>query len=198
VITTTGSLNRINRSLLETEAAAFADRVTDLPAPRVAVNIGGDTREYTVGRNRAEEIARALGDLADRHGRGLMVTTSRRTGPDLSAALAPLGDRGDTTLWTGAGANPYLGFLGLAETIIVTSDSINMVSEACSTGKPVYVLPLGPEPKRRAAFLEAVRAKGFTRPFDGALETWSYPPLRETERVAEALMAQLKASGTLP
>lgn len=45
-------------------------------------------------------------------------------------------------LWTGEGPNPYYAFLGLAEAILVTADSVNMVSEACGTGKPVHIIPL--------------------------------------------------------
>ncbi len=35
--------------------------------------------------------------------------------------------------------NPFYGFLGLADAVIVTGDSISMCSEACATGKPVYI-----------------------------------------------------------
>ena len=44
--------------------------------------------------------------------------------------------------------NPYLGFLALAERIIVTSDSMSMLVEAIATGKPVFVFDLG-DPRRR-------------------------------------------------
>ncbi len=113
------------------------------------------------------------------------------------AALAPVAARSDTVLWQGDGPNPYLGFLGLADAIIVTADSINMVCEACSTGKPVHILPLGTEPRRRAAFLQDILASGRARAFNGGLEMWDYPPLRETERVAGLLVTQLRNSGIL-
>ena len=38
--------------------------------------------------------------------------------------------------------NPYFGLLALGRIIVVTSDSISMISEACFTGKPVYVYEL--------------------------------------------------------
>src|SRR3546814_5644221 len=40
------------------------------------------------------------------------------------------------------GENPYFAYLGLADAILVTADSVNMVCEAASTGKPVYVIDL--------------------------------------------------------
>src|SRR3546814_15726728 len=71
-----------------------------------------------------------------------MVTPSRRTGPDneaiLRARLAGL----PAEIWDGEGENPYFAYLGLADAILVTADSVNMVCEAASTGKPVYVIAL--------------------------------------------------------
>jgi uncharacterized protein len=197
VITTTGSLNRINAALLDREAGLFAEQAAHIPTPRVAVNLGGDTRQYTVDKAMADRVANSLTSLLDHEGRGLMITTSRRTNKPLMDALTPIAKRDDAVVWTGDGPNPYLGFLGLAEAIIVTSDSINMVSEACSTGKPVYILRLGAEPRRRAAFLEAVRERGLARDFNGAIEIWSGSPLQETKRVADLLVARLRASDIL-
>ncbi len=198
VITTTGSLNRLNDGLLTREAARFTDQVARLPHPRVAVNLGGDTRQYRVDAAMAVRIAGSLLGLLERDGCGLMVTTSRRTGTPLMEALAPLAERDDAVVWTGAGENPYLGFLGLADAVIVTADSINMVSEACSTGKPVHIMPLGKEPRRRARFLDTVRAQGLARHFTGALESWTPAPLRETERVAGLIQEKLRNAGIFP
>jgi mitochondrial fission protein ELM1 len=197
VITTIGSLNRVNDSFLSSEAAKFADQATHLPRFRVAVNLGGDTQQYKVDTTMADRVVAGLLDLLNQAETGLMITTSRRTGEPLMAALAPLLGRRDTIVWTGDGPNPYFGFLGLADAIVVTADSINMVSEACSTGKPVHILPLGREPRRRAAFLDTVRAKGLARDFNGSFDSWVPEPLRETERVAALLVEQLRREGIL-
>jgi uncharacterized protein len=197
VITTTGSLNRISDSILAREALAFTNQIGPLPAPLVAVNLGGDTQQYKVDEKMAARISQSLLELLNTTGCGLMISTSRRTGPALLAALEPLAERADTVIWTGDGPNPYLGFLGLADAIVVTADSINMVSEACSTGKPVYILPLGTEPRRRATFLDTIKSKGLAREFTGTLDDWKAPPLRETDRVAKRLITQLKDSGIL-
>ncbi|MDE0810867.1 MAG: mitochondrial fission ELM1 family protein [Alphaproteobacteria bacterium] len=197
VITTTGSLNRISDDHLRREAAIFAAQVAPLPKPRIAVNLGGDTRQYKIDKARADNIVEDLRSLLNSQRCGLMVTTSRRTGKPLMDALAMLANRADTLLWTGDGPNPYMGFLGLTDAIIVTSDSINMVSEACSTGKPVHIIRMGNEPIRRAKFLEAVQQQDLARAFEGKVEFWSPTPLRETERVAERLVVQLKSAGIL-
>jgi mitochondrial fission protein ELM1 len=45
--------------------------------------------------------------------------------------------------WESGEVNPYLGLLALADAIVVTSDSVSMVSEACATGRPVHVFNVG-------------------------------------------------------
>ena len=42
-----------------------------------------------------------------------------------------------------AAANPYFGILATADRLVVTGDSIAMLSEACATGRPVQIFDLG-------------------------------------------------------
>ncbi len=193
VITTIGSLNQITPSLLDQEALKLKSKIKFLPKPRVAVNIGGNTRNSRIGDDQALRTFLALNKFIDSNKCGLMVTTSRRTSSNVLTALAPLANRSDTLVWTGQGMNPYLGFLGLADAIIVTSDSVNMISEACTTGKPVYILNLGTNSRRRAKFLHSIIESGRARTFNGKLETWEYTRLCETKRVAQTIVKKLNA-----
>src|SRR3546814_10119808 len=93
-------------------------------------------------------------------------------------------------------SNPNFGILGLADHVIVTGDSVNMVSEAASTGKPVHVVHLPNSHLRgRSAkftrFHEALVEAGIARPFAGTLEEWRYEPLDETHRIAGAIRRRL-------
>ena len=73
----------------------------------------------------------------------------------------------------------------------MTNDSVAMVSEACTTGKPVHVIELPGGSAKFDRFHESLRRAGCARPFTGRLEHWRYPPLRETERVGEELRRRL-------
>lgn len=68
-----------------------------------------------------------------------------------------------------------------------------MAAEAASTGKPVFVLPMEGGSVRIGRFHEELQARGAARPFQGAFHRWSYPPLRETERAAQAVVERLQA-----
>jgi mitochondrial fission protein ELM1 len=116
-----------------------------------------------------------------------MVTGSRRTPPELSRRIRDaVGGRG--FVWDGTGANPYPGLLGHAAAVLVTEDSVNMASEAATTGLPVHVFALSRVARKIARFHESLAARGASRRFNGAIGGWSYPPLAEADRIAGELL----------
>ena len=85
---------------------------------------------------------------------------------------------------TGDGTNPYAGLLAYADRLVVTPDSVNMLSEAAATYAPVFVWSAACVDHRLRQFLEALRARGHVRDLDATLEPFASEPLRETERIA--------------
>ncbi|UUX51567.1 mitochondrial fission ELM1 family protein [Nisaea acidiphila] len=195
VVLTTGSLNGIFALDLKNEAKRFEDLIGKLPTPRVLVSVGGPTRRSRVDPALADRFAENLKRLMDSGG-GLMMTTSRRTPDHLVRALRELADDSESALlWNGEGENPYLGFLGAADTIVVTSDSVNMTSEACSTGKGVYVADLLRPSGRIGIFQRTLPARGLTRPFSGEAAPFAYDPLRDAELAADGVRRLFAAAG---
>jgi uncharacterized protein len=78
-----------------------------------------------------------------------------------------------------------------ADAIVTTEDSVNMVTKATCTGKPVYVRRLKGSSTRLGRFHELMRERGATRPFAGKIESWSYVPINDTELVAAAMRRSL-------
>ncbi|HAJ19421.1 MAG TPA: hypothetical protein DCL95_05060, partial [Rhodospirillaceae bacterium] len=105
-------------------------RLSHLPTPRIAVLIGGSSSAYRLDAATGTRIAQELASLAHSTGAGLMVTTSRRADPTAAAAIRAALEDAPAEIWSGDGENPYFAYLGLADRIIVTGDSVNMVSEA--------------------------------------------------------------------
>tara|TARA_B100000575_G_C22712147_1_gene429162 strand:+ start:75 stop:362 length:288 start_codon:yes stop_codon:yes gene_type:complete len=75
--------------------------------------------------------------------------------------------------------NPYPGILGHAVAIIVTSDSINMASEAAITGKPVLIAEWQAETGRVDAFHKAMMRAGHTAPLGTNIPKTDFIPLFE-------------------
>jgi mitochondrial fission protein ELM1 len=152
--------------------------------------VGGDNAVYRLGPAEARDLGRRLAALAEA-GAGLAVTPSRRTGAANEQILQDALAGAAAVVWDGRGPNPYFGYLGLADAIVATCDSVSMISEAASTGKPVYVFDLPGGSAKFRAFHDGLRADGITRPFTGALETWSYTPPDDTAAVAAEVRRRL-------
>ncbi|HQU15295.1 MAG: hypothetical protein B7Z66_13690 [Chromatiales bacterium 21-64-14] len=198
VLVTRGALHRVTPARLAVAASCAAPALASQPRPLVAVLLGGSNRVYRFTEDAAVRLAEQLLALHHALGVGIAVTPSRRTPPRVLAVLrerlAPAG----ATIWDGRGENPYFGYLALADFLLVTADSVSMVSEACSTGRPVYVVPLAGGSRKFRAFHFSLERAGITRPFCGQLETWSYGPLRETDTVAAEVRRRLQCAGSIP
>ncbi|MCE7999447.1 MAG: hypothetical protein HEP70_11365 [Rhodobiaceae bacterium] len=193
VMSTLTAPNRITPETLVNAARELSERYASLPENKIAVVLGGPNKVYEFSSEDMRALARSLKALADREKIGLMVTTSRRTSAEATAVLraelrAVPHDIYDA-LTDAPEDNPYPGLLGLADAVIVTCDSHNMVGEATVTGKPVYVVELEGGSAKFRRFLDALYVNNVARQFDGLLETWSYAPLNATQEIAAAIAA---------
>ena len=187
VVATRGAIHRITPIRLSEAATQFAPMLASLPRPLIAVLIGGGSKSHQLTPALTDNIAARLNTFAAETGGGLAITASRRTGAENESILRARLTGDNIFVWDGVGDNPYFGFLGLADHIVVTADSVNMVSEACRTGKPVHVIDLEGGSAKFNAFHQKFCDAGFTRPFTGRADQWSYEPLDETGRVAREL-----------
>ncbi len=191
VITTFGAVHSVTAARLAESSKRFAGVVDPLPHPRVTVLLGGTSQAFRFPAGDAAAFGAALARLAVDSGGSLLVTPSRRTAPDALAALAAAIADVPHYVWDGTEENPYHAFLAAADAVVVTGDSVNMVTEAAGTGKPVYVQPLKGNSKRLARFHALMREAGATRPFEGRLESWTYTPINDTESVARKVRQAL-------
>ena len=191
IVSTRGALHRVTAQRLAAAAREFGPGVAHLPRPLVAVLIGGSNRSYRLDSAATEQLAAGLKALAAQ-GAGLAITPSRRTGAENERILRARLAGTAANIWDGTGANPYFGYLALADAIVVTGDSVSMVSEAASTGKPVYVFDLPGGSAKFRAFHDGLRADGITRTFAGKLERWTYRPLDDTAVVAAEVRRRLE------
>ncbi len=189
-----GSPHRITPRRIAEAAPAFAATIDPLPHPRVAVLVGGRSKAFDLTETHAADLADRIAAAITAAKGSLMLTFSRRTPEAAKAAMtARLSDQ-PGVIWDGAGPNPFFAFLNAADHILVTEDSANMAAEAASTGKPVHVLPMIAlkAPGKFARLHADLEGHGATRPFDGTLDDWTYPPLTETDRAAKAVLEAMR------
>jgi uncharacterized protein len=186
VLTTLTPPHRVSAQRIEAARARPDPRLAHLPHPRLAVLAGGDSRHHRFTDQDIARFTQGLTTLAEA-GAGLMVTASRRTPAALREALIALTSKHGGFFWDGTGENPYVDLLALADFIVATADSFNMIGEAAVTGRPILAFePSGGHPKLDV-YMKALKAHGIVHPFEGRLEGQPYAPLNSTPKVAEAI-----------
>jgi uncharacterized protein len=196
VMTTTGAVHRVTAEKLAAAAEQFRPMLANLPRPLITVLVGGSNRRYRMTAATTANLCERLKLMCEKHSAGLAVTISRRTSAPCTAMLREKMADLPALVWDGQGENPYLGFLALADAFVVTEDSVSMISEVASTGKPVYVAALEGGGGRFRRFHHNFRAAGITRPLDGGLDDWSYTPPDDTAKVAAELRRRMAARKT--
>jgi uncharacterized protein len=192
VLVTRTSLHRVTQKVLFEAAQVFGARLSHLPRPIIAVLVGGSSKYQNCSLQTMHRLAdQLIAALGKSHG-SLAVTTSRRTGKENAIILRKRLRTVPHFMWDGCGENPYLGFLALADAIVVTSDSVSMTSEACATGKPVHVFDMGERHSKQRQFHKTLMDDGITRRFAGRIERWSYDPLNETKKIAGIVLEQFR------
>ncbi|WP_456964900.1 mitochondrial fission ELM1 family protein [Luteimonas sp. A649] len=192
VITLAGSLHPVDDAWLARGREAFPD-IAALPTPRIAVLVGGPSAHAGFEVADFEALMASAEGMAASAGGSLLVTASRRTPDTVRAALRARPREVPTLAWVddADGANPYAGLLAWADRIACTADSVNMLSEACATGAPVFVQRPDAVHGRPRRFIDDLLARGRIRPLDDAALSFNAQPLRETARVAAEVRARL-------
>jgi len=192
VLNPLGSLHPIDDRWLADARAAWA-HLESLPTPRLGVLLGGPRHGVAMDAAYAQTLAEAVLARHRRDGGSVLVLASRRTPPTLFDRLRHALEDLPGLCWgsAGDGANPYPGVLGWADRLVVTPDSVNMLSEACATGCPVHTLVTSPLPDKLARFHASLRARGLLHAVDADTPV-RQQPLRETEAIAAALCRRLQ------
>ncbi len=208
VLHNTTPLQRVSESRLEAARAVCEPRLAQLPRPRIAVMVGGDAGPYVLDREAAALLGRAAGALARKQGGALLVTSSARTPkPAIDALEASLDCPAEVFRWAPdrAAENPYFGYLASADAFIVTGESMSMLTEACSTRKPVYMFDLDTGPELKWPLLEPLVGEVPALSWARRLRRLRYQPLvyriamitgpRRLTRDVRIIQGQLIAAG---
>jgi uncharacterized protein len=202
VIASVGTPHRLTAARVADAFAASAAEWERYPSPRFTVLVGGNADGCSYTEQDWANLGKSLALNIARLGGSLLVTTSRRTGEagtEQLAAHLPAGSY--LHAWQATGDNPMLGMLGAADAIIVTGESMSMLSEACSLGKPVFIAnPARGIGGKHAHFQHRLIELGLARLWTphATLEWRPAYPLNEAKRVADALRVRYESSLTLP
>ena len=192
VVVTRTALHRVTPARLAAAGGCLA--ATSCASEAAAGRGAGGRQQRPVPAGcggRGANLPASLAAMMREDGVGVAVTPSRRTDPAVTRVLAetlvPLGGY----VWDGGGDNPYFGMLALADAIVVTMDSVSMISEAVATAAPVMLATLPGRSRRNSLFTEGLLREGRVREFAGRLEMWPVTPLDDTAEAAAEMCRRL-------
>lgn len=143
-------LSGVSTERLKVAEGLWKDSIAGLPTPRIAVLVGGDTSTGSFDAVAAERLGRLASDYVRSLGGSLMVSTSPRTATKSAEALINAITVPSTIYrWMPGPSlpNPYLGFLKLADEVIVTCDSASMIADAAVAKKPILLFDVPMQPR---------------------------------------------------
>jgi len=161
VLSVDTALHRVTPQKLEEAAEIWRERLRGDAEQLVGFVLGGPTKHYWMSEALLNRLRTMIAKVHEITGARIVVTPSRRTEDRVKDTLsAAFADEPWYWQWDGTGENPYFGILALADRLVVTADSVSMVSEALATGRPVNLLPLNGKSKRHDAFVANLGTRG--------------------------------------
>ncbi len=173
-----------------------APEIQAMGRPLAAVLLGGPDTAFDFDADTLRHFAESLRRFV-RAGMSFLITSSQRTSSALLRTTTEATRGAKRVIWSGQGGDPYWSFLAHADLVIVTGDSLNMTSEACATGKPIYVFEPAGGSEKHTLFHAHLRDYGATRPLTAHVDpraTWSYRPLDSAPYIATEIMRRFRAS----
>lgn len=160
IVATTLAPNLIDDEMLQSAGEVLKKRIQLERSKVMGLLIGGDNPEFTLSNSLLRKILSETLKACELYDAELLVTTSRRTSKEQESALeeALKNDPRCKLLVTANENNPegaLAGILALSNVVIVSGESISMVSEAISSGKKVVVFELE---KKRSSITKHERA----------------------------------------
>jgi uncharacterized protein len=188
VITCVGSLHNVNAAALNHWGSQPLPRQTTA-FPCTAVLIGGPSRMALFNEGLIEVMFGHLEYELAKHGGSLIVCGSRRTPKPVAQKIRQRFSDSNFPVWfdDGDGENPYRSLLANADRIVLTPDSVNMISEACASKLPVYIAQPERATGRMKIFLSHLLKIGRIRPLSKEITPFPALPLSTMPDVLEQL-----------
>ena len=200
VISTLLSPHKFTQQRLKDVANTWKNKLAKLPAkaktkaqqPILAVMIGGPNDVFEFSDSECQKISRDIAALADTY--FPIISLSRRSPASFKTHFEQALQGKACFIYNGDGENPYPAMLGLADQVLVTADSTNMLSEACASGKPISVIPLKSRKSSKFQdFVGRLIEENLVTPFDGQLSDRPATPRDDTDWIAEQIKSALQA-----
>ena len=151
----------------------------------VSLILGGPNKYYSFQSDQIIHIFNQIKSIFVSNGYKVIIIPSMRTPKEIiDLSIREMGSCGYVV--NKVDKQAYLSAYALADYVVVTCDSISMISEAATSGKPIFVAHMKPKKDnyRFRRFFELFKQMGITRDLGKKVETWTYKKHNEAQRIA--------------
>jgi len=150
LIITNGSLNPFTKKELEKEAKILENNIGKKDKKIIGILIGGNDQNYKIDTEWCKKFISEIKKFKEKY--DIILSTSKRTNLNVVNFLKKELNKFENLKYFEIPQEKkisyYKGILGLSDIILVTEDSINMIFESLSVGKPVIVIGVKRKKKR--------------------------------------------------
>ena len=159
----------------------------------VSLILGGPNKYYSFKSDQIINIFNKIKSIFVSDGYKVIIIPSMRTPKEtIDLAIKEMGSYGHVV--NKVDKQAYLSAYALANYVIVTCDSTSMISEAATSGKPIFVAHMKAKKNnyRFKKFFELFKQMGITRNLGEQIETWTYNKHNEAQRIAIDIKNKIK------
>ena len=191
ILTSKGAVHYLRDSELEENINYLKPKLNKKKI--VSFIIGGPTKYYSYDDIEIDNIFLKIKNNFINKNFQLIFIPSMRTPKKIIEKAKDYFDNNQIII-TDVDKKAYLSALKLADYIVVSCDSISMISEAAITGKPIYVAQMTTSRtnKRFKKFFELFKSLNIIKDLENSLIKWNYDKLNETDRISRYIKEKIK------
>ena len=159
----------------------------------VSLILGGPNKYYNFNSNQIINIFNQVKSIFVSIGYKIIIIPSMRTPKEIiDLAIREMSSCGHVV--NKVDKQAYLSAYALANYVIVTCDSTSMISEAATSGKPIFVAHMKAKKNdyRFKRFFELFKQMGITKDLGEKVEAWTYNKHNEAQRIAIKIKNKIK------
>ena len=190
VITSKGAIHYITKTEIEKAKPYLIDKAKN--GKLVALILGGPNKYYSFSNEELTQIFEKIKSNFISMGYKAIIIPSMRT-PKRIIDLATKEFISNGFVVNTVDKRAYLSSFALADSIVVTCDSTSMISEAATSGKPIFVAHMKPKRNnyRFKRFFQIFREMGIIRNLGEKVDKWTYNHFNEAEKIASLVHSKL-------
>ena len=191
VYSSEGAIHYITESEIEKAKPYLIKKINSQKV--VSLILGGPNKYYSFDEDQLIQIFNKIKSNFASEGYKVIIIPSMRT-PKASIELAKKEMSSCGHIVSSVDKQAYLSAYALANYVVVTCDSTSMISEAATSGKPIFVAHMKAKRNnyRFKRFFELFKKIGITRDLGEKVETWTYNKHKEAQRIATELKSKIK------